>query len=468
MNRLQLDSGGRIAHTEILRNDYAATGALPSDTEDLVNFTRSIIGVEVGLFFMEQPRGGVKVSFRSCAESMWRGWQSNLAAAATVWRPGPSSKHRWRKPRPACWTPFVPPFDPLPPASGAITVGDESPLSGLTLRNLPIPSRLVLSCFLGAMAFGYVAALVQLHFNGGTKPGELLPGQDEVVATYYGSDDLPMSRLERLIVASEDLPFAGNGTMRPAFKAKSSGWPRRWGLRRPRPILKAALDRLHKEREGEADAVVVWARAVASRETCYGNDDFALPAREEGWIITKEYVIEEDGKPARVKIKKLINDRCSCCHSKDEEIGGRDRDAAKKCELDSIDKLKKYVEVKPSSAMELKNLALTTHVHMFGFTIMYCLTGLIFSFTNFPNWVRLIVAPAAIVASVTEIGIGWWVGRLHPCPAAATQVLGGVTGAVLMVQIFGSLFDMYAKKGRLVLLTLIAGTAIGACWCMKR
>lgn len=67
LDRLQLDSGGRIAYTEVLRNDYAATGALPSDTEDLVNFTRSVNGVEVGLFFMEQPRGGIKISFRSRA-----------------------------------------------------------------------------------------------------------------------------------------------------------------------------------------------------------------------------------------------------------------------------------------------------------------------------------------------------------------------------------------------------------------
>ncbi len=54
-----------MAHTEILCGDYASTGALPQDSEDLVNYTRSLAGVEVGLFFMEQPRGGVKVSFRS-------------------------------------------------------------------------------------------------------------------------------------------------------------------------------------------------------------------------------------------------------------------------------------------------------------------------------------------------------------------------------------------------------------------
>ncbi len=65
LSRLQVTHGGRVAHTEIRRDDYAATGALPQDSEDLVNYTLSLAGVEVGLFFMEQPRGGVKVSFRS-------------------------------------------------------------------------------------------------------------------------------------------------------------------------------------------------------------------------------------------------------------------------------------------------------------------------------------------------------------------------------------------------------------------
>jgi phosphoesterase RecJ-like protein len=65
LERLQVTLGGRVAYTEIQRGDYAATGALPSDTEDLVNYTRSVADVEVGLLFMEQPRGGVKVSFRS-------------------------------------------------------------------------------------------------------------------------------------------------------------------------------------------------------------------------------------------------------------------------------------------------------------------------------------------------------------------------------------------------------------------
>jgi phosphoesterase RecJ-like protein len=65
LERLRTIENGLIAYTELRREDYKATGASPSDSEDLVNFTRGLIGVEVGVFFMEQPEGGVKVSLRS-------------------------------------------------------------------------------------------------------------------------------------------------------------------------------------------------------------------------------------------------------------------------------------------------------------------------------------------------------------------------------------------------------------------
>jgi phosphoesterase RecJ-like protein len=65
LDRLQILGNGRVAYTEIRREDYASTGAVPQDSEDLVNYTRSLVGVEVGLIFMEQPRGGIKVSLRS-------------------------------------------------------------------------------------------------------------------------------------------------------------------------------------------------------------------------------------------------------------------------------------------------------------------------------------------------------------------------------------------------------------------
>jgi bifunctional oligoribonuclease and PAP phosphatase NrnA len=65
LERLQVRTGGQVAFTEIYLTDYPATGAVPGDTEDLINYPRSVEGVEVGLVFIEQPGGGTKISFRS-------------------------------------------------------------------------------------------------------------------------------------------------------------------------------------------------------------------------------------------------------------------------------------------------------------------------------------------------------------------------------------------------------------------
>jgi phosphoesterase RecJ-like protein len=96
LGRLQVRAGGRVAFTEILLTDYLATGAVPGDTEDLINFPRSVEGVEVALVFMEQPAGGTKVSFRSRAADVSKlaerfgGGGHKLASGAQVGRPLPA------------------------------------------------------------------------------------------------------------------------------------------------------------------------------------------------------------------------------------------------------------------------------------------------------------------------------------------------------------------------------------------
>jgi phosphoesterase RecJ-like protein len=65
LQRLQVIEEGKVAYSEVFKDDYGKTGAIPQDTEDAVGYTRSITGVEVGMIFLEQPSGGIKVSFRS-------------------------------------------------------------------------------------------------------------------------------------------------------------------------------------------------------------------------------------------------------------------------------------------------------------------------------------------------------------------------------------------------------------------
>jgi phosphoesterase RecJ-like protein len=67
LQRLQSRKGGKIAFTEIMLADFAATNSVPGDTEDLINYPRSVERVEVALVFIEQPGSRTKISFRSRA-----------------------------------------------------------------------------------------------------------------------------------------------------------------------------------------------------------------------------------------------------------------------------------------------------------------------------------------------------------------------------------------------------------------
>lgn len=63
--RVQSELDGRLVHTYVRSEDFAATGALPSDTEDAINLTLNVAGTLVAVILVEQPAGGFKISFRS-------------------------------------------------------------------------------------------------------------------------------------------------------------------------------------------------------------------------------------------------------------------------------------------------------------------------------------------------------------------------------------------------------------------
>ena len=63
--RVETELDGRLAHTYIMPNDYADTGAQTTDTEDLINLALEIEGTVFAVILVGQPAGGYKLSFRS-------------------------------------------------------------------------------------------------------------------------------------------------------------------------------------------------------------------------------------------------------------------------------------------------------------------------------------------------------------------------------------------------------------------
>jgi phosphoesterase RecJ-like protein len=66
--RTEAEHDGKLVHTAALLEDFRATGALPTDTEDVINLTLQIGTAQMAMIMVEQQSGGFKISLRSrCA-----------------------------------------------------------------------------------------------------------------------------------------------------------------------------------------------------------------------------------------------------------------------------------------------------------------------------------------------------------------------------------------------------------------
>lgn len=65
LSRTTEELDGKLVYTHVLKEDFAETGARPTDTEDAINMTLAIAGTKFAVIFVEQLTGGFKLSFRS-------------------------------------------------------------------------------------------------------------------------------------------------------------------------------------------------------------------------------------------------------------------------------------------------------------------------------------------------------------------------------------------------------------------
>jgi hypothetical protein len=348
----------------------------------------------------------------------------------------------------------------------------------ITLRDLSLPVRLTIAAFLFSVGLGYLAAMVQLKVQLASA-GEFPPTGNDVVKAYHGH--VAASQFERLIEEPDTRPFNGQGSMRAAFtKKRSGGWPKavknkgkelearakeeeekakEKGVEPPKytPQTAEELDAaVAADRDGERLALIEWLHAGADKKA-YEDDKFKLSTELAAKPITASFV-EGEGDAKYAKIRSIITDRCARCHSDGAGFG------AAQYPLTDWDEISLYIQQEKGTGMSLPKLAQTSHVHLLGFAMLWGLTGFVFALSSFPTWLRLIVAPAALIAQMLDISF-WWLARidtLGPTFAKAITISGGVVGLALAIQILGSLFDLFDKKGKAVLaVILLIGAGLG-------
>jgi phosphoesterase RecJ-like protein len=65
LSRAQTEIDGKLIHTYLDLDDFRESGAIPSDSEDIINMTLGVNGTQAAVILVEQQSGGFKVSLRS-------------------------------------------------------------------------------------------------------------------------------------------------------------------------------------------------------------------------------------------------------------------------------------------------------------------------------------------------------------------------------------------------------------------
>jgi hypothetical protein len=368
------------------------------------------------------------------------------------------------------------------------------PTTRYTLRDLPLPAKLVVTTFLISVGLGYLWAMAQIHFKHAS-PGSPMPTTEDLVARFSGvpwplepkpepkeekvepdndkqvvlkkpgvkiksiidnrcarchkkggdKGDAPMTNWDEVAKLMKSVPVAAKGkihraltgsreewdgkNMVSAFFEESTGWDKLTDEQRKTEEPK---------REAERRVLVLWIDSGGKKEE-YEANQFVLPPDYDRAHLPSSLLVETDPDvigaaraPARPKPanEKAPIDRWK--DAKEKQIG-------------------------------YESLTQSTHAHLLSFSMLWALTGITFAFTSYSYCLRCLVSPLVLIAQVADIAC-WWLARLDgpgPYFAIAIVATGGVVALGLGAQITLSLFNMYGKKGRMVIAAIfLAGAGL--------
>ncbi len=140
------------------------------------------------------------------------------------------------------------------------------------------------------------------------------------------------------------------------------------------------------------------------------------------------------------KVKPVFDRSCVACHSAKSGLPIPP--------LTSFEEVKKLAQV--DTGPTLADLARVSHIHLFGISFIFLLTGGIFALSETaPAW-RGAVLALPYLTIWADIG-AWWVTKYVPAFAWVVVASGAVMGIALAAQIFLPLWEMwFARRGALV------------------
>ena len=133
------------------------------------------------------------------------------------------------------------------------------------------------------------------------------------------------------------------------------------------------------------------------------------------------------------KIEPILAQKCATCHSAQSGL--------------PIPSLASFEDVQKVTGadmgLSLLQLTRVSHIHLFGISIIFLLTGTIFSLSATPIWFRVTVLVIPYLAIIMDIGSWWATKYYNPVFAYIVLIGGAFMGLAMAWQIFVSLWDMW-------------------------
>lgn len=135
------------------------------------------------------------------------------------------------------------------------------------------------------------------------------------------------------------------------------------------------------------------------------------------------------------RVKPVLDRNCAACHNPKSGLPIPP--------LTSFEEVKKLAQVDTGPA--LVELARVSHVHLFGISLIFLLTGGIFALSETaPGW-RAAILALPYLTIWADIG-AWWVTKYEPAFAWVIVVSGALMGLALAAQILIPLWEMWFAR----------------------
>jgi hypothetical protein len=160
--------------------------------------------------------------------------------------------------------------------------------------------------------------------------------------------------------------------------------------------------------------------------------EYVSPAEKEQII---QWVRQGAKEAEFANIQPILESVCGACHDADSSMG--------------LPPLTTYAGVAEFTSTDqgksLSALLRVSHIHLFGMSFIFGLSGLIFAYSQTPLVFRSVLIAVPFMAIWLDIG-SWWFTKYAPL-FAYTVIIGGIfMGLALAGQIGSSLYEMWVLR----------------------